>query len=149
MTLTYRPLVEADVPAIAGVHRRACLIAYRFMNWSYSEREVRDWYAGIFRTWDWTLVAEENTAVVAFVAATGAHIDQLFVDPAHQGRGIGDVLLRAAPERMLGLVTLTVFEENAAARAYYERHGFEAAGSYFDDEQQAVDLVYRRDRTSG
>ena len=46
--LQYRPMLEGDVAAIARVHRRACLIAYRFMNWSYSEVEVRDWYAGKF-----------------------------------------------------------------------------------------------------
>ena len=36
-----RLLLADDVAGIARVHRRACLIAYKFMNWSYSEDEVR------------------------------------------------------------------------------------------------------------
>jgi hypothetical protein len=52
MTLHYRELLESDVAAIARIHRRACLIAYAFMSWSYPEPEVRTWYAGKFGEWD-------------------------------------------------------------------------------------------------
>lgn len=149
MTLTYRPMVEADVAAIAGVHRRACLIAYQFMNWSYTEDEVRDWYAGKFREWDWAMVAEEGTAVVVFIAASGAYVDQLFVDPGRHGRGVGGALLSAALQRQPGLITLTVFEGNTPARQFYERHGFQASGGFFNEEEDAVELVYRRDGISG
>jgi hypothetical protein len=42
VTVRYRQILESDVAAMARVHRRACLIAYKFMNWSYTEVEVRD-----------------------------------------------------------------------------------------------------------
>ena len=31
----FRPLEPNDVEAISRVHRNACLIAYRFINWRY------------------------------------------------------------------------------------------------------------------
>ena len=44
------------------------------MNWSYSEDEVRKWYAGKFAEWDWGLVAETAEAgVITFVATSGTH----------------------------------------------------------------------------
>ena len=51
--LTFRPLETGDVKAISQVHRRACLIAYRFMNWSYALGEVEAWYCGKFPEWSW------------------------------------------------------------------------------------------------
>jgi ribosomal protein S18 acetylase RimI-like enzyme len=142
--IAYRTLRKDDVPAIARVHWQACSIAYRFMGWSYSEDEVRDWYAGKFAEWDWGLVAMEEGRVVGFVATTGSHIDQLFIDPEHQSRSVGTALLKAALKRLGGTATLHVFEQNASARRFYERHGFREAGSFFNEAEKAVELVYRR-----
>ena len=33
------------------------------------------------QTWDWGMVAEDDEGVAGFVACTGDHLDQLFVDP--------------------------------------------------------------------
>ena len=41
MSYRYRHIIEDDVAAIARVHRDACLIAYKFMNWAYGEDETR------------------------------------------------------------------------------------------------------------
>lgn len=142
--MRYRPLIEADIPAISRVHRRACLIAYRFINWSYSERAVQDWYAGKFREWDWGLIAEDE-GVVGFIASSGTHIDQLFVDPDRQATGIGTALLRMALVRMPPSVTLHVFEANTPARRFYERHGFRRIGRVANVRDGAVELVYCRD----
>ena len=144
--ITQRPLVAGDIPAISRVHFNACRIAYRFMNWSYSEDEVREWYAGKFAEWDWGLVAETAEAgVVAFVATSGTHLDQLFVDPDHQRRGLGTALLDAALRMMSPPVTLHVFEENAPARRLYERHGFQRAGAFLNEVEHATELIYRRE----
>jgi ribosomal protein S18 acetylase RimI-like enzyme len=145
MHLHYRPLGASDVAAISRVHRRACLVAYAFMRWSYTEEEVRRWYAGKLPEWDWGMVAHEQGRAVAFVAAAGAHIDQLFVDPDHQRRGIGAALLAAALKRNGGSATLHVFAENAGARAFYERHGFAEARRWINEEHGALELLYRRE----
>jgi putative acetyltransferase len=145
--MKYRPLAEADIAAISRVHRRACLIAYAFMEWDYPEQAVRDWYEEKFKTWDWGLVAAEQE-VVGYVATSGAHIDQLFVDPGHQGSGIGTALLTAAIARMPTSITLDVFEDNAPARRFYERHGFRKINRFFETNDQAFMLAYGRDGTS-
>jgi putative acetyltransferase len=115
------------------------------MNWSYSETEVRDWYAGKFPGWDWGLVAEDETAVVGFIAVAGTHLDQLFVDPDHQKRGIGARLLAAALQRTPAVLTLDVFEENRVGRRFYERYGFREEKRFWNEEESAIDLLYRRD----
>ena len=115
------------------------------MNWAYTEDEVRTWYASVFPSWDFGIVAETATEVIGFVAASGGHIDQLFVDPDHQKHGIGTSLLTEALRRMPTLVTLTVFEANRHARRFYESHGFREAGAFINEREQAVELVYRRD----
>jgi ribosomal protein S18 acetylase RimI-like enzyme len=142
-TLRYRPLDHADIAAISRVHRRACLVAYAFMNWSYSEQEVRDWYAEKISDWDWGLVTEDE-GVVGFVATAGARLDQLFVEPAHQGRGIGTRLLTTALARMPPSVMLNVFEGNGPARRFYERRGFRKVGRFLNERENAVELVYER-----
>ena len=144
LTLIYRDLLESDVASIAHVHRRACLIAYAFMNWAYSEDDVRIWYAGKFKEWDWGLVAEDGSRVVGFIACAGPHLDQLFVDPDCQTRGIGTFMLTAALRRAPAVETLNVFEQNAPARLFYERRGFREVERFFNASEQAVELVYGR-----
>jgi ribosomal protein S18 acetylase RimI-like enzyme len=138
-----RPLVAADLDGISRVHWRACRIAYRFIGWSYTEGEVRRWYASKIGAWDWARVVTVDGAIVGFLAATGAHVDQLFVDPDHQGRGLGRLLLEAMRERHPGPVTLHVLADNHPARRFYERFGFQKVGSFWDAQDEALSLVYR------
>lgn len=138
-----RPLRPDDLQDISRVHWRACRIAYRFMGWSYSLDEVRRWYADKMKEWDWGQVACVGETVVAFVAASGAHLDQLFVDPDHQRAGLGGALLSAMLERRLRPVTLCVFAENRPARAFYEKFGFRQAGEWWDEQDNAPALSYR------
>jgi GNAT superfamily N-acetyltransferase len=69
-------------------------------------------------------VARYQGEVVGVLALDGEFLDHLFVDPDHQGRGIGSRLLEKAmslnPER-LKLVTL---QRNQRARRFYEKRGF-------------------------
>ena len=144
MAFRYRRLIEADVEAISRVHRIACLTAYEFMNWSYSEDEVRDWYAKRFSSWDWGLGAENGSEVVGFLATSGTFLDQLFVDPNQQNCGIGTVLMKRALKRIPAIATLTVFEQNTPARRFYERIGFREVRRFYNNEDEAVELLYGR-----
>jgi ribosomal protein S18 acetylase RimI-like enzyme len=63
--------------------------------------------------------------VAGFIDLTGRNIENLFVDPAVQGRGLGSVLMAAAEEALgAGDLTLAVFTVNPDARRLYERLGF-------------------------
>jgi ribosomal protein S18 acetylase RimI-like enzyme len=142
----FRPLRREDVEAISRVHHRACLIAYRFINWRYSLDEVERWYSGKFAEWTWTLAAIDSDAAMAgFIALRDRHVDQLYVDPSRQRSGIGSTLLGKAVAAAPGRITLDVFEENAAARAFYEKHGFQAQARWMNEEEGAIDLLYVRE----
>jgi GNAT superfamily N-acetyltransferase len=138
-----RPLQPTDLEGISRVHWRACSIAYQFMNWSYTEDEVRRWYAGKLGEWDWGRVVCAGETIVAFLAAIGAHIDQLFVDPDHQQVGVGSALLGVMLERGLRPATLQVFAQNAPARVFYERFGFRQVDAWWDAQDQALNLLYK------
>jgi ribosomal protein S18 acetylase RimI-like enzyme len=143
---TFRPIQTQDIAAISLVHHRACLIAYRFMNWRYSLDEVERWYTAKFAEWTWTLAAFDADATLAgFIALTDRHVDQLYVDPSHQRRGIGSALLGEALKAAPGRITLDVFEENAPARAFYEKHGFQGRDRWMNEQEGAIDLLYVRD----
>jgi len=143
--LTFRALTRADVAEISLVHYRACLIAYRFMAWSYSLEQVAAWYTGKFDEWTWTSAALETEPIAGFIALKDRHIDQLFVDPSSQRRGIGTALLSRALQNLPGRITLDVFEENRGARAFYEKHGFEPRDRWMNEQEGAIDLLYVRD----
>jgi ribosomal protein S18 acetylase RimI-like enzyme len=82
----------------------------------------------------WTLVAESEGRVVGYVAVTESHVENLFVDPEAQGKGVGDALLRAAEARIRrerggereARVTLRCLHVNERARRFYERQGYSA-----------------------
>ena len=64
--------------------------------------------------------------VAGFIALAASHVDQLYVDPPRQSSGVGGALLDHAKAISPGGLTLTVAPRNAAARRFYERHGFVA-----------------------
>jgi ribosomal protein S18 acetylase RimI-like enzyme len=76
---------------------------------------------------DWTIVAEVSGVALGYAAVTRSHLENLFVDPAAQGRGIGAALLAAVEVRLadrFDLVTLRCLHANRSARRFYDRHGY-------------------------
>ena len=57
----------------------------------------------------------------------------LFVARGRQCEGIGTALLDWVKEHSKGMLTVGVYEENARARAFYRRGGFEEIGSRDDE----------------
>ena len=74
------------------------------------------------------LVATVGGEPAGFIELVGGHVSNLFVDPAHQGQGIGAALMRRAEEMAPGELTLSVFTVNTGARRLYERLGFAVEG---------------------
>jgi len=63
-----------------------------------------------------------------------AHLEQLSVHPAHQGRGLGSALLEAAYREALRLgytaMTLITFADVRWNAPFYARHGFRVLGAF-------------------
>ena len=141
----FRAMTAADVPAIAAVHRAACLEAYRFMGWDYPLEQIAAWYGEKFPGWDFARVAEADGRVVGYLGASGGLLDDLFIDPAWQGRGLGRTLAEAQLARGIRPVTLEVFEQNLPARRLYEVLGFRTVGRFWNEIDGAMELRCRLD----
>ena len=69
-------------------------------------------------------LAVEDGAPLGLLALRGSHIEQLYVDPSAQRRGVGRDLLERAMARSPHGLSLYTHQANARARAFYERFGF-------------------------
>lgn len=128
-----------DAGAVAAVHEAAARVAYAgiFPPAQPFPREatLRRWQAFVGRV----IVAEDAGRVVGFVAFDDRELHALYVLPAYWSRGIGGRLLAAAgPVR-----ELWVLRDNARARRFYERHGWQPDGEEAAP-AGAVELRYRR-----
>ena len=125
-----RQALPADIQALAEIAVRA----YRAGFSGILEEEVLStrssgFFQGHFSDrWERMSVAQDGEACLGFSLVTDGHIDMLFVDPAVARRGAGVALLRDAERK--GARSLECFRDNAAARAFYEHHGWRVAEEY-------------------
>jgi putative acetyltransferase len=139
-----RQLELEDMDRAAAVHRASFDLALPTLRGLHTPEEDR-WFfrEHIFATCQvWGFF--DNHELVGIIAFREGWIDQLYVLPSSQGRGIGTALLALAQSRFLRL-SLWTFQRNKAARQFYERHGFtlveETDGSRND--QKEPDALYR------
>ncbi len=93
--------------------------------------------------------ASRHDVIVGFCALRRGWIDHLFVAHAHQGRGVGQALLRRA---LAGRrrVHLWTFQRNARSRAFYRMQGFQEVrftdGAANEEKEPDVLLEWARGR---
>lgn len=119
-----RPAVAADLPALAEVWLRSRWAAHPAMPApARPDDEVRAWVRGWDLTTDEVWVAEVDGVVAGLLRATPTWLDDLYVDPAHAGQGVGSALLELLKALRPAGFGLYVFEANHPARAFYAAHG--------------------------
>jgi ribosomal protein S18 acetylase RimI-like enzyme len=69
-------------------------------------------------------VAEDGGRPVGFLAIGGSYVDRLYVLTNVQRSGIGSALINQAIELSPTGLELHTHQKNAAARNFYEKHGF-------------------------
>ena len=74
----------------------------------------------------WLAVASGGHDVVGLLALAESRVNQIHVDPAWQGRGVGTALIDLAKQRSPEGLTLFTFQRNEQSRAFYEARGFRA-----------------------
>jgi GNAT superfamily N-acetyltransferase len=146
----------ADAPAIAAVQARAWRHAYADIvdpeRMPTVEQQAPRWVVhmesgGEVDVWD------QDGRVVGFATAGPGRDDAsegelyaIYVDPPAQGAGVGAALLAAAEQSLRdaghGAAILWTFEANGLARAFYERHGWQADGGRQD--HLTPEVRYRR-----
>ncbi|MDP3175485.1 MAG: GNAT family N-acetyltransferase [Phenylobacterium sp.] len=125
----HRAAFDARLPWLAGLHTPDEDLAY-FREQVFAACEV--W--GAF----------EGDALAGFIAFRNGWIDQLYVSPDQQGRGMGARLLGFAKAANVGL-SLWTFQANAGARGFYEARGFEVVTltDGAGNEEREPDALYR------
>jgi hypothetical protein len=90
-------------------------------------------------------VAELRGRVVGFATLQDHRLDHLYVAPEAQGAGVGTALLDQAKKARPRMLDLHVFQQNAGARRFYERHGFKLikTGDGRGNEENLPDAHYR------
>jgi len=121
--LIIRQLELADMDAAAGVHRRAFDHALPWLTGLHTPDEDRWFYRERVFTECQVHGAFEGGALAAIIAFRSDWIDQLYVLPEVQGRGVGSELLQVA-KRACDRLQLWTFQRNLGARRFYEARGF-------------------------
>ena len=148
MKIVLRAATSADAPRLAEI-----LFAGRatFMPYApsvHTDAELRVWVRQQLVPAGGVTVAERDDAVIGFVALSQdrecSWIEQMYVHPAHVGKGIGATLLAHALKVLPRPVRLYTFQENSGARRFYERHGFAAMQMTNGEanEERCPDVLY-------
>jgi GNAT superfamily N-acetyltransferase len=115
-----------DFDPVTDLWRRARVQAYGDFQarMGYTAEEDRDYFREVVEVKNDLWVAEVDGCPAAFMAIAGDFIDQLYVAPEHQRRGIGQALLAHARTLSPSGLRLFTFQINANGRAFYEQNGF-------------------------
>jgi GNAT superfamily N-acetyltransferase len=109
----------------------------------HSDVEVHRWFEEAVLPNCEVWVAASGGEAVALMVLDHEWIDQLYVDPAAMGRGIGRALLEHAKRLRPTGLKLWTFQSNHDARRFYEAHGFVATAMTMGaNEERAPDVCY-------
>jgi GNAT superfamily N-acetyltransferase len=121
-----RPFQDADEADTAAVWHRSGLAAYPYLpTWQALSLETAQWvFRHVIRAQCSLWVGTLDGRVVAYLAMNGSTLDRLYVDPAEWRKGWGTRFVDFAKQLSPTGLELHTHQENHAARALYERHGF-------------------------
>ncbi|MET2830093.1 GNAT family N-acetyltransferase [Mesorhizobium shangrilense] len=141
-----RPAIGSDAAAIAKI-MRAALGSFDWMPVIHTPAEDLAFIRDIVLPRQQVTVAQTGEKIVGFIAVSGEWVEQLYLDPAWTGQGIGSRLLKDATAS-LPVVKLHCFQSNTDAQRFYERHGFraESFGDGTKNEEGLPDILYVRGR---
>ena len=149
---TIRRALPNDLAAIAAIYNAG--IRARTATFETRERTPEELASRGTSSRHPVLVAERDGRVVGWIAASsyrerecyaGIAEFSVYVDPAEQGRRVGDALMRAFIPALeaegVWKVLSRIFPENLASRALCRRHGFREVGVY--EKHAKLDGVWR------
>ena len=121
-----RPYQATDLRATARVWFEAGIKAYPYLRdfQALTPTKAEQIFAQAIAGPDDIWVFEHNTQISGFIALQDSYIDRLYVDPEHQGKGIGMKLLEHAKAKHPTFLSLHTHQANHEARGFYEQAGF-------------------------
>jgi GNAT superfamily N-acetyltransferase len=143
---TCRRATIADADALAAVLSSSFRLL-TFLPMLHTVAEDRRFIEDVVLKQCEVTVAESAGRIVSFLARDGEEIRLLYTHPEFIGAGVGSLLLAGAKASASAL-ELWCFQANAAARRFYERHGFRAVRftDGQDNEEKMPDVRYRWQR---
>ncbi|WP_413974959.1 acetyltransferase [Stenotrophomonas acidaminiphila] len=140
---TLRPSRPQDGARVIDIWRRAVDATHHFL--ADADRQALDAEVSALLPQAPLLLAVDAADVpLAFMWVVDGHMEALFVDPLHRGRGLGRRLVQQALREHPGLGT-DVNAQNPSAMAFYTRLGFVETGrSALDGQGRPYPLVHLR-----
>jgi len=127
MKAEIRRFQKPDLKDLLAAWENSSREAHDFLTEQFFAQErhnIPDLYLPNADTW----VAVDEGKVVGFIALLGQEVGGFFVDPAHQSKGLGKLLMDKASS-LHAVLELDVFKKNTMGRLFYQRYGF----SYIDE----------------
>ena len=147
LSIYYRNMLELlGLPGIEDLldyERRVEGDDYRFL----SPANLADWYDNHRNECDFILVARVDGKIVGFVASSMVdnglgYIEELHVERAWRGNGVGSALLRAAEERLRRCGCGAAYlEAHQWSRPFFERHGYRVVDPNGGEEGRLVYVI--------
>jgi GNAT superfamily N-acetyltransferase len=145
--LALRDARLTDAARLAVIHQDARAQAMPWLPVLHDEADTRAWLRDHVLAAMTVCVACDGDEPIGYMALDGELLDQLYVAPGHQGRGVGSALLAEAWRLRPGGFSLWVFARNARARSFYERHGLvvveETDGAANEENEPDVRYAWR------
>ena len=117
-----RQYEDADLDSVLSSWENASKVAHPFLREEFQAQErknIPELYIPNADTW----VVEVDDQVVGFIALIGNEVGAIFLQPAHQGKKIGKLMMDKAKE-LHGDLEVEVFERNSIGRNFYAQYGF-------------------------
>ena len=117
-----RQYEDADLDSVLSSWENASKVAHPFLKEEFQAQErknIPELYIPNADTW----VVEVDDQVVGFIALIGNEVGAIFLQPVHQGKKIGKLMMDKAKE-LHGDLEVEVFERNSIGRNFYAQYGF-------------------------
>ncbi len=116
--------VRYDADQLTALLLRTRADAMPWLRSPHDEHSTRWWMEHVVLAEQHVRVAAAGTRLLGFTAVNGDWLEQLWVSPEDQGRGVGRRLLVDAQQASGGHLALHVFTRNERARQFYAATGF-------------------------
>ncbi len=124
MAITFRRATSADASEVATLYIASRRGAAAYLPTVGTDDEIRAFVINQMVPERETWVAEDGGRILAVLVLQHDEVDQFYVAPGEQRRGIGDAMLAHAKHLRPAGLRLWAFQRNAPARRFYEARGF-------------------------
>ncbi|MDQ6730655.1 MAG: GNAT family N-acetyltransferase [Actinomycetota bacterium] len=144
-----RAATVRDADAVADVWLRSRRAAVKEIPAHiHPDDEVRSWISShVLLDLECWVAERSDGEVVGLLALGNDWLEQLYVLPDRQGRGVGSALIDLAKRLRPEGLQLWTFASNNPARIFYERRGFvrveETDGAHNEERARDMRYVYR------